>query len=222
MDRKEPATLSPPQPVQKKYQREWSLETTQAVFQAARDYCAVHRKVLDILQLADYGAISPQFAKTPEQCMLKVREVLISGSTRAGVWCSAEDELFIRLVEENMSWRRIVKQLNAQIHAGLKVRNSKHCRERWSNHLDPAINRGPWTPFEDFRLMKLHLKFGNSWREVAERLRDRSGTAVKNRVNSLVRKERHGKELSSSDAAKYIVARLQGEVADNAIYQVIN
>ena len=31
----------------------------------------------------------------------------------------------------------------------LKGRSGKQCRERWHNHLDPNINKSPWTDKEE-------------------------------------------------------------------------
>ena len=40
----------------------------------------------------------------------------------------------------------------------LEGRLGKQCRERWYNHLDPAIKRGPWTEDEDRRIITLQVR----------------------------------------------------------------
>jgi hypothetical protein len=44
------------------------------------------------------------------------------------------------------------------------------CVYRWYNHLDPSINRDPWTPQEDATLMQAHRNFGNKWADIAKLL----------------------------------------------------
>ena len=39
------------------------------------------------------------------------------------------------------SWSFIAKQLQGRL--------GKQCRERWYNHLNPSINKHPWTAEED-------------------------------------------------------------------------
>ncbi len=50
------------------------------------------------------------------------------------------------------------------IAAHLTGRNGKQCRERWHNHLDPAIKRHPFTKEEDHTLVEAHASVGNKVR----------------------------------------------------------
>lgn len=43
----------------------------------------------------------------------------------------------------------------SDIAACIPGRVGKQCRERYHNHLDPNINKGPWTPEEDAILLKV-------------------------------------------------------------------
>jgi hypothetical protein len=74
----------------------------------------------------------------------------------------------------------------------LPGRLGKQCRERWLNHLDPGVNREPWTAGEDAVLMDLHERFGNGWTKIAESLPGRTANAIKNRWNSTVRRRLDG------------------------------
>ena len=49
-------------------------------------------------------------------------------------------------------------------------KNGKQCRERWINHIDPAINREPWTHADDMALIEAHSRLGNRWTELGESL----------------------------------------------------
>jgi myb proto-oncogene protein len=92
-----------------------------------------------------------------------------------------EDRALIALVRAHglRSWSRLAKQMSN--------RTPKQCRERWHNHLDPGLNRGPWSPCEDRILALKHRELGNRWADIARFLPGRSDTLVKNRWHSSVR-----------------------------------
>jgi len=48
----------------------------------------------------------------------------------------------------------------ADVATKLRGRIGKQCRERWFYHLDPGIQRGPFTPAEDARLFELRRQHG--------------------------------------------------------------
>jgi|AntAceMinimDraft_5_1070358.scaffolds.fasta_scaffold81717_1 hypothetical protein len=78
-------------------------------------------------------------------------------------------------------------------------RIGKQCRERWANHLDPALKGGDWSDAEDGELVAAQAELGNAWTKISARLCGRSENAVKNRWNSApVRRkvmELHGGQL---------------------------
>ena len=67
-------------------------------------------------------------------------------------------------------------------------RNSKQCRERWTNQLDPTLNHNDFTPQEDALIILQHQANGPMWAKIASYLPGRSATAVKNRFNWLSRR----------------------------------
>jgi Myb-like DNA-binding protein BAS1 len=69
----------------------------------------------------------------------------------------------------------------AAIARELPTRDRKRCRERFINHLDPALNRLPWSQAEDDKLRKLHRECGSQWTRLASELRGRSPEDTKNR-----------------------------------------
>ena len=88
-------------------------------------------------------------------------------------------------------WKEIAAELNARCNSQV-YRHGKQCRERWINHLDPAINRGPWTDEEDLRMLKYFLTVGGKkWADISKMMKDRTENSVKNRWNSLYKKFMH-------------------------------
>ena len=42
-------------------------------------------------------------------------------------------------------------------------RIGKQCRERWHNHLNPAIKKEEWSEHEEWILFLAHKAMGNRW-----------------------------------------------------------
>ena len=81
-----------------------------------------------------------------------------------GAWTKAEDELLSSLVKQGGPRRW------SKVSGHIPGRNAKQCRERWVNHLDPTVNKGPWQPDEDRLLVAAQKELGNRWSEIAKRL----------------------------------------------------
>ena len=96
-----------------------------------------------------------------------------------------EDRMLINFVQTHgaKNWNTIASQL--------QFRTAKQCRERWHNHLDPTINKGPWTAIEDKILAIKHQELGNRWADIARFLPGRTDTLVKNRWNTSVKDRVH-------------------------------
>ena len=96
-------------------------------------------------------------------------------------WTKEEDQKLCMAVNECMregglTWIQIAERI-----PGRKV---KQCRHRWTNHLDPNLNKGGWTHDEDTILAEAQKRWGNAWTKIATLLPGRAVTAVKNRCNS--------------------------------------
>lgn len=79
--------------------------------------------------------------KTAIQCLHRWRKVL-DPQVIKGPWTTEEDEKIRMLVTERgpQKWSAIAKHLPGRM--------GKQCRERWHNHLDPNIKKGPWSDDE--------------------------------------------------------------------------
>ena len=98
-------------------------------------------------------------------------------------WSAQEDEQLAKAVAQigPCKWPLIAQWLPG--------RAGKQCRERWFNHLCPAVRKGSWTSEEDRIIFDGVAEIGKKWSEIVKRLPGRTDNSIKNRYNSHKRRE---------------------------------
>ncbi|KAG0283346.1 hypothetical protein BGZ96_012280 [Linnemannia gamsii] len=106
--------------------------------------------------------------------------------------------------EEDRQLRMLVNELGAEkwvlIASRLGSRTGKQCRERWHNHLDPKIDKSPFTAKEDELIFKLFAQFGSKWAEMSKMMPGRPDNAIKNHFNTSMQRKR--RRLSLQDPSE--------------------
>jgi hypothetical protein len=102
-------------------------------------------------------------------------------NTEMGRWSEEEDALLVQAVSQMgpRKWAKVAERIGTRI--------GKQCRERWHNHLNPAINNSAWTPEEDAAMLEMYVAHGPRWASMTSRLPGRTDNAIKNRFNACVR-----------------------------------
>lgn len=111
-------------------------------------------------------------------------------------WTENEEEILLKIVNSRgaKAWSSVAKELNTMLHDGHAVRQGRHCRERWYNHVNPELKKGNWTEEEDNFIIAQHNSIGNKWSEISKLMEGRTENSVKNRYKSLAKRHTVGEQ----------------------------
>ena len=114
-----------------------------------------------------------------------------NGNAKAS-WSEEEDALLVEAITKVADevakarrgpvWSKVSEMCNMN-------RTGKQCRERWVNHLDPALDWSPWREEEDAHILREYAEWGSCWARIAKGLEGRSDNMVKNRFASSLFKQ---------------------------------
>lgn len=105
------------------------------------------------------------------------------GTVQKCAWTPEEDVILLELVRIHgpKKWSVIANALDGRI--------GKQCRERWHNHLNPAVRKDKWSTEEDNVIMDLVDKLGTKWATIAKHMPGRTDNSIKNHYYSSLRKK---------------------------------
>jgi hypothetical protein len=154
-------------------------------------------------QAAHMGGDMPQF---PQMALggpaMQPHHLMMMGSepddeaNKKNAWTKEEDERLCELVAHfgPKKWSIIAQQLGTD-------RVGKQCRERWHNHLSPAVRKDHWTEEEDKLILDMVNKVGTKWSQIVKLLPGRTDNAIKNRWNSAMRKSLRKQQKTTPPSA---------------------
>ena len=68
-------------------------------------------------------------------------------------------------------------------------RSPRQLKERWTNYLNPAVNKNEWTEEEEELLLEKLSEFGKRWREISKYFNGRTDVQLKTRYRMIKRRQ---------------------------------
>ncbi|KAK7440785.1 hypothetical protein VKT23_016862 [Stygiomarasmius scandens] len=118
--------------------------------------------------------------RTNKDCRKRWFATMASEVVKGG-WSPEEDDRLVKAIEKfGTRW--------SMVSSMVQTRNSDQCAKRWTDTLNPTIDRTSWTPESDALLIKAVQEHGKFWTKIVKTyFPGRTGLSAKNRYNSLTR-----------------------------------
>ncbi|KAF8872752.1 Homeodomain-like protein [Mucidula mucida] len=112
--------------------------------------------------------------RTNKDCRKRWFAKMASDVVKGG-WAPDEDERLCKAIQQvGTRWSMVA--------AYVQTRNSDQCAKRWTDTLNPAIDRTTWTPEGDAMLLKAVDEHGKLWTKIVKLyFPGRTGLSAKNR-----------------------------------------
>ena len=154
--------------------------------------------------------------RSPIQCLHRWTKILKPGLVK-GPWTAEEDNILISWVKKNGTANFI------NCNNIIPGRNSKQCRERWINVLNPKVLKGEWSLKEDYLIFKLFVSFGGKWIKFVPFFNGiRAENSIKNRFystirrfNTILKKQKKDNSLSEKEKVDVIFSNLRQKIMED-------
>ncbi|KAH0840116.1 hypothetical protein J3R83DRAFT_1092 [Lanmaoa asiatica] len=134
---------------------QWTLEADERLLKSIRMYG--HNNWYLVARCVSEDA-------TPSQCSHRFQRTL-DKSIKHTIWTPEEDaRLSAAVAAYGSSW--------VDVAANVPRRHNDQCRDRWTEQLNPNVNRSQWSEEEDRVLLDYVRDHKNAWKEASERLRN--------------------------------------------------
>ncbi|EAU83258.1 hypothetical protein CC1G_11894 [Coprinopsis cinerea okayama7 len=118
--------------------------------------------------------------RTNKDCRKRWFAKMASDVVKGG-WSPEEDERLVKGIERYGTRWSLVASV-------VQTRNSDQCAKRWTDTLNPAIDRTTWTSEADEILLRAVEEHGKVWTKIVKTyFPGRTGLSAKNRYNSITR-----------------------------------
>ncbi|TEB33512.1 hypothetical protein FA13DRAFT_157883 [Coprinellus micaceus] len=118
--------------------------------------------------------------RTNKDCRKRWFAKMASDVVKGG-WSPEEDERLVKGIDRYGTRWSLVASV-------VQTRNSDQCAKRWTDTLNPAIDRTTWTPESDDMLLRAVEEHGKVWTKIVKTyFPGRTGLSAKNRYNSITR-----------------------------------
>lgn len=121
------------------------------------------------------------------------------------LWTNEEDRALLDAIKAhqyNLVWTKIANAVPG--------RTGKQCRERYLNHLTPAVKLSSWSVTEDATIFRLYKAEGSKWSRMVKFLPGRTDNGIKNRFHYLRRRfERRMQQVGPSEPIVDLMNKIQ-------------